>query len=261
MTFALASSATTKIKHGQKLRTVILLHQILGLLLAVFLRIVPSNKRRLKHVCLTGNFTTFYFVFAHSQWSFPLLLRNVFIFIFAAWDECFLVGGGLHWTYRQKLGQTAQTTQDLWGRVNLLLYTVTHVYSYPPISGSTQCQVSVLRLYAVLRRECAIILDFFFDEHRQKAHVLFEFYKNKKSTKIALFERIFSIQIYVTYIKLKMELFYFYYCKTFSIHCKQIYIMIIEAITRNKKLPPITFPVYGRRNCLCPMRGFFMVSP
>lgn len=169
MTFALASSATTKIKHGQKLRTVILLHQILGLLLAVFLRIVPSNKRRLKHVCLTGNFTTFYFVFAHSQWSFPLLLRNVFIFIFAAWDECFLVGGGLHWTYRQKLGQTAQTTQDLWGRVNLLLYTVTHVYSYPPISGSTQCQVSVLRLYAVLRRECAIILDFFFRRTQTKS--------------------------------------------------------------------------------------------
>lgn len=169
MTFALASSATTKIKHGQKLRTIILLHQILGLLLAVFLRIVPSNKRRLKHVCLTGYFTTFYFVFAHSQWSFPLLLRNVFIFIFAAWDECFLVGGGLHWTYRQKLGQTAQTTQDLWGRVNLLLYTVTHVYSYPPISGSTQCQVSVLRLYAVLRRECAIILDFFFRRTQTKS--------------------------------------------------------------------------------------------
>lgn len=35
--------------------------------------------------------------------------------------------------------------------------------------------------------------------------------------------------------------------------------MIIEAISRNKKLPPITCPVYGRRHCLCPMRGFFMV--
>lgn len=61
---------------------------------------------------------------------------------------------------------------------------MTHVYSYPPISGSTQCQVSVLRLYAVLRRECAIILDFFFDEHRQKAHVLFEFKKIKKAQKL-----------------------------------------------------------------------------
>lgn len=239
----------------------LLLHQILGLLLPVFLRIVPNNKHRLKHVCLTGNLTTFYFVFAHSQWSFSLLLRNVFIFIFAAWDECFLVGGGLHWAYRQELGQTAQATQDLWGRVNLLLYTVTHVYSYPPISGSTQCQVSVLRLYAVLRKKCAIILDFFFDEHRQKAHVLFEFKKkSKKHKNCTIWKNILNSNLRNLF-KIEDELFHFYYCKTLSIHCKQIYIMIIEAITRNKKLPPITFPVYGRRNCLCPMRGFFMVSP
>lgn len=98
-----------------------------------------------------------------------LITKKCFVFIFAVWDEYFLVGGGLHWAYCQELGQTAQATQDLWGRVNLLLYTMTHVYSYPPISGSTHCQVSVLRLYAVLRRECAIILDFFFRRTQTKS--------------------------------------------------------------------------------------------
>lgn len=88
---------------------------------------------------------------------FSITVKMFYFFIFAVWDERFLVGGGLHWAYRQELGQTAQATQNLRGRVNLLLYTMTHVYSYPPISGSTQCQVSVLRLNAV----CAIILDFF----------------------------------------------------------------------------------------------------
>lgn len=64
----------------------------------------------------------------------PSLASKMFLFflIFAVWDECFLVGWGLHWAYRQELSQTAQATQDLRRRVNLLLYTMTHVYSYPP---------------------------------------------------------------------------------------------------------------------------------
>lgn len=122
-------------------------HQIQGPLQAFFLRSPRKYVLSLKHVYILLSLISI----------FSITVKMFYFFIYAVWDERFLVGGGLHWAYRQELGQTAQATQDLRGRVNLLLYTMTHVYSYPPISGSTQCQVSVLRLNAV----CAIILDFF----------------------------------------------------------------------------------------------------